>query len=137
MLHQRQLTHGRHGQGTQHHRQQHAVLSLPPRSSSCSTAVNSDLRQQLSGLKHGCRVALVRSAPEKVQEQEMEVPQAAAPPSSAQQRQFVRSESMTTMQEEQERELKTLTTDLPRQEQRFEWLAFWVASAVAFGAGIW
>lgn len=67
----------------------------------------------------------------------MEVPQAAAPPSSAQQRQFVRSESMTTMQEEQERELKTLTTDLPRQEQRFEWLAFWVASAVAFGAGIW
>lgn len=44
---------------------------------------------------------------------------------------------MTTMQEEQEKELKTLTTQLPQQEQRFEWLAFWVASAVAFGAGVW
>jgi hypothetical protein len=44
---------------------------------------------------------------------------------------------MTTMQEEQERELNVLTTQLPQQEQRFEWLAFWVASAVAFGAGIW
>lgn len=41
------------------------------------------------------------------------------------------------MQEEQERELKALTTDLPQREQRFEWLAFWVASAVAFGGGIW
>lgn len=41
------------------------------------------------------------------------------------------------MQEEQEQELKTLTTQLPQQEQRLEWLAFWVAAAVAFGAGIW
>jgi hypothetical protein len=76
---------------------------------------------------------LVRSAPEKVQEQDLQAPAAAPPPA----RQFVRAESMTTMQEEQEQELRTLTTQLPQQEQRFEWLAFWVASAVAFGAGVW
>jgi hypothetical protein len=54
-----------------------------------------------------------------------------------QQRQFVRADSLSTLQEEQESELTALTKDVPRMEQRFEWLAFWVGAAVAFGAGIW
>lgn len=39
-------------------------------------------------------------------------------------------------QREQENELEVLR-DLPAQEQRFEWLAAWVGSALAFGAAIW
>jgi len=41
------------------------------------------------------------------------------------------------MQEEQEQELRAMTTDLPKQEARLELLVFWVAAAVAFGSGIW
>lgn len=77
---------------------------------------------------------MVRAAPERVQQQEVEAPPVDPP---APQRQFIRADSLTTMQEEQENELKALMTDIPRLEQRFEWLAFWVGAAVAFGAGIW
>lgn len=134
MLQQRQLGPGcraRHPTTSSPQPQQHRVLAWT-RSSSIATS-SCDGVQQWS--QHGPRgsALLARSAPEKVQAQD--TPSAAAPPPP--QRQFVRAESMTTMQEEQERELQVLTTQLPQQEQRFEWLAFWVASAVAFGAGIW
>lgn len=105
--------------------------ALPIQRSSCVP--------QQQQIQHALRATLARSAPEKVQEQEIQQQTAAGGPSplQQQQRQFVTADAMTTMQEEQERELGVLTTELPQREQRFEWLAFWVASAVAFGAGIW
>ena len=45
--------------------------------------------------------------------------------------------AISTMQEEQEQELRAMTTELPKQEARLELLVFWVAAAVAFGSGIW
>lgn len=40
-------------------------------------------------------------------------------------------------QAEQEKELRFISTALPRTEARYEALAAWVGAAVAFGAGIW
>lgn len=85
-------------------------------------------------LQHICqehqRHVAVRTAPEQTQEQQ-QVSSAPDP------RRFVQLDALTTTQEEQEEQLKELTSDLPQREQRLEWLAFWVAAAVAFGAGIW
>jgi len=47
-----------------------------------------------------------------------------------------RDASLLSM-EEQERELRLVTSDLPRAEARLEMLALWVGAAVAFGGGIW
>ena len=47
-----------------------------------------------------------------------------------------RGASEATM-EEQERELRAVTSDLPRAEARLETLALWVGAAVAFGGGVW
>lgn len=77
--------------------------------------------------------------PEKTQEQQQlgsSIEQNGAP-AEPPRRQFITADAMTTMQEEQEKELKAMTSDIPVREQRFEWLAFWVAAAVAFGAGVW
>lgn len=82
---------------------------------------------------------MARSVPEKTQEQQQlgsSIEQNGAP-AEPPHRQFITADAMTTMQEEQEKELKAMTSDIPVREQRFEWLAFWVAAAVAFGAGIW
>lgn len=91
--------------------------------------LGSTIRQQLVYRRH-CNNVVVHTAPEKTQEQQ----QVSHEPDP---RQFVRADAITTLQEEQEEQLKELTSDLPQREQRFEWLAFWVAAAVAFGAGIW
>jgi hypothetical protein len=82
---------------------------------------------------------VARSVPEKTQEQQQlssSIEQNGSSPEPPR-RQFITAEAITTMQEEQEKELKAMTSDIPVREQRFEWLAFWVAAAVAFGAGIW
>jgi hypothetical protein len=90
---------------------------------------------------HARPVAVVRAVPEQTQQQQQQQQQQDLSPVEPEQaqshRQFVSSDALTTMQEEQEAQLKALTSDMALKEQRFEWLAFWVGAAVAFGAGIW
>lgn len=52
-------------------------------------------------------------------------------------KQIITADAISTMQEDQEAQLKAMVSDIPAREARFEWLAFWVAAAVAFGGGIW
>lgn len=83
---------------------------------------------------------MARAAPEQTQEQQQQPAAEPGPrpePDGSAHRQFVSSEAITTMQEEQEAQLKMMVSDLPVRELRFEWLAVWVAAAAAFGAGIW
>eukprot|EP00878_Enallax_costatus_P009244 GHUV01009662.1.p1 GENE.GHUV01009662.1~~GHUV01009662.1.p1 ORF type:complete len:379 (+),score=69.96 GHUV01009662.1:255-1391(+) len=118
----------RHCSATQHRPSTKSTAHLQY-SSQPRLALSSSVRQQLLRRNHHSDVA-VRTAPEKTQEQQ----QVSHEPEP---RQFVHAEAITTMQEEQEEQLKELTSELPQREQRFEWLALWVAAAVAFGAGIW
>ncbi|KAF8063006.1 hypothetical protein HT031_003845 [Scenedesmus sp. PABB004] len=75
-----------------------------------------------------------RAAPPEQQSPSAAAQERSPPP---QPQQLVRGDALSTMQEEQEAQLKAMATELPTREARFEWLAFWVGAAVAFGAGVW
>eukprot|EP00879_Flechtneria_rotunda_P008757 GHRR01009172.1.p1 GENE.GHRR01009172.1~~GHRR01009172.1.p1 ORF type:complete len:386 (+),score=115.31 GHRR01009172.1:130-1287(+) len=99
-------------------------------------SVYSSNGQQLAQQRHSRHRTLAHAAPEKTQEQQ----QVSSPEANTLQHRppIITSDTpVTATVEEQEEQLKALVSDLPQREQRFEWLALWVAAAVAFGAGIW
>lgn len=136
-LAQRQCVHTRQQWGSaSHHHQQCSGSQLRLAAAPLGSSLRQQLNRQRCSIGSGC---VARSVPEKTQEQQQlgsSIEQNGAP-AEPPHRQFITADAMTTMQEEQEKELKAMTSDIPVREQRFEWLAFWVAAAVAFGAGIW
>lgn len=98
-----------------------------------------------ASLAGGRRVACAAAPPERTRAVDGEAPPAPAPappPSAAASLHGAEQpqhgvNAARASRDEQEAQLKLITSDLPVREQRFEWLAFWVGAAVAFGAGVW
>jgi hypothetical protein len=133
---QRQCVHTRQQWASASHHQQCSGNQLR----AAAAPLGSSIRQKLQRKKHSIGEGCVpRSVPEKTQEQQQLSSSIEQNGSSEEplRRRFITAEAITTMEEEQEKELKAMTSDIPMREQRFEWLAFWVAAAVAFGGGIW